>query len=355
MGLKKYEYIDSLRGIAILLVIFVHTGSVLDNMMPYFSDRSILVQMIYNGQYGVQMFFIVSAFTLMMSYYNRIDEQHRTRNFFIRRIFRIVPMYYAAIIYFTIYKYLDISLSHIDFSAVPYKALLYNLFFVNAFMPNHVNGYVPGGWSVSVEFIFYLFVPLICSKIKNVNSALIFTLITLLIPVFLGDLLGRIFYSYIFFCQLPIFGLGIFAYMFLNRSGETLKPVTLILLAAVVFIFCYTDIPIDFMHGIGFIIILITQSRYNLKVLSNRVLAAIGKVSFSMYLVHFAIIYIFNDLRFYNIIPVNSFGTSLINFLLMYLLLVFLTFIVSKLTYTLIEIPGQNLGRKLIKKLDQQK
>ena len=58
---KKYQYIDSLRGIAILLVVLVHVGIVLDNMIDYFPKDSLLLSIIGNGAYGVQLFLIVSA------------------------------------------------------------------------------------------------------------------------------------------------------------------------------------------------------------------------------------------------------------------------------------------------------
>lgn len=57
MAQKKYEYIDSLRGIAILMVIFVHIGVVLDNTLLYFPEDTILHKIIWSGGYGVQLFF----------------------------------------------------------------------------------------------------------------------------------------------------------------------------------------------------------------------------------------------------------------------------------------------------------
>ncbi len=90
---KKYEYIDSLRGIAILLVILTHVRQ----HLRFFPE--LINQITLDGHLGVQLFFIVSAFTLTMSYYSRINEQNKTKNFFIRRFFIIVPLYYLAIVF----------------------------------------------------------------------------------------------------------------------------------------------------------------------------------------------------------------------------------------------------------------
>lgn len=353
---KKYEYIDSLRGIAILMVIIVHIGVVLDNTLLYFPKDTILHKIIWSGGYGVQLFFIVSAYTLTMSYYNRIDESKRTMKFFIRRFFRIAPMYYLAIIYFTFDKYLQFNLVDPDLSAIPVRSMLSNVVFTNALIPEHTNNYVPGGWSVSVEFLFYFIMPFICAKIKTVNSAMILFLVTLLIalildPIFKAYTAFPYFQQYNFFVQLPVFPLGIMTYFYLNNKENKIEPRTVALLAIMLFILCYVALPEHLLFSFLFALILIIQNKYNFKALSNKLLAAVGKVSFSMYLVHFGVIYMLNRIGFNHLIDVTSYGTSILNFILMYLIVAVCTYAISTLTYRIIEVPGQNLGRHLIKRI----
>src|SRR5688500_15882045 len=96
--LKKLDYIDALRGLAILAVVMVHASQ-----YGSFDVHPILARIISEGGRGVQLFFLVSAFTLFLSYKNRSPlESHPTRNFFIRRFFRIAPMYYLGIVYYLI-------------------------------------------------------------------------------------------------------------------------------------------------------------------------------------------------------------------------------------------------------------
>ena len=80
----------------------------------------------------------------------------------------------------------------------------------------------------------------------------------------------------------------------------------------------------------------------------------IGKVSFSMYIIHFFVIQILESLGFVKIIPITNLASSLLNFCMLYLAVALITFLIANITYKLIEIPGQNLGKKIIKKLDQQ-
>lgn len=355
---KKYQYIDSLRGIAILLVVLVHVGIVLDHTLDYFPNDSLLLPIIGNGAYGVQLFLIVSAYTLTMSHYNRLDEPNKNRNFFIRRFFRIAPMYYIAIIYFTLDKYLQFNLADPDFSAIPVRSLVSNVLFTNALIPEHTNNYVPGGWSVSVEFMFYLILPFICSKVKTINSALLLFLATLTLAVIADPWIREntmypYFHEYNFLVQLPVFPLGIIAYFFLNREQHNIKPVTWIYTAVMILIFCYISVPKHIMFSLVFMLLLIIQAKYNFRLLSNKFLSEVGKVSFSMYLIHFAVIYLFNRFGFNHVIGVSNFGSSLLNFVLMYIIVAGAAFTLSSLTYRAIEVPGQDLGKKLIKKLSK--
>ena len=96
MGTQKLDYIDAVRGWAILLVITHHVGSMFPEM-PY------PVKKLTNfGWHGVQLFFLASALTLLMSWHRaRVHDGVFVGSFFVRRFLRIAPMYYAgAAIYF---------------------------------------------------------------------------------------------------------------------------------------------------------------------------------------------------------------------------------------------------------------
>ena len=93
---NKLQYVDAIRGLAIMAVLLVHCGQHGTNHYP-----APITQAIVNGQMGVQLFFVMSAFTLFLSYVNRQGrERFAIRNFFIRRVFRIAPMYWLGIAYY---------------------------------------------------------------------------------------------------------------------------------------------------------------------------------------------------------------------------------------------------------------
>ena len=141
----KYSFINSARGIAILMVIIVHTSQL-------YIFKNIFVKLLFDyGQMGVQLFFIASAYTLCLSAEKRINEKSAIKNFYIRRFFRIFPVYYLGIIlYFILNFYFK------DVGNYTTKNIFSNVFFIHGIVPSANNTIVPGGWSIGAEILFYL-------------------------------------------------------------------------------------------------------------------------------------------------------------------------------------------------------
>jgi peptidoglycan/LPS O-acetylase OafA/YrhL len=156
----KKKYIDSIRGIAILMVIFVHTSLAIKNLG--FCEKILSMY----GQMGVQLFFVASAYTLCLSASNRTDETYKLRKYAIRRYFRIAPAYYLAIFFYFIissakiyFKTGEIMIS----SQYNLVNVLSNITFVHGFYSPANNNIVPGGWSIGTEMAFYVIFPLLYS------------------------------------------------------------------------------------------------------------------------------------------------------------------------------------------------
>lgn len=103
----KLSYLNSTRGIAILMVILVHVSTLYNGQVV----GSFLKIFFYYGQMGVQLFFVASAYTLCLSFDNRKVEKNNLINFYIRRYFRIFPIYYLGIV---IYFILNFYIKNID-------------------------------------------------------------------------------------------------------------------------------------------------------------------------------------------------------------------------------------------------
>ena len=126
---KPLKYIDAVRGYAILGVIMIHVLTVVQ-------PENIYLQLLANkGKYGVQLFFIASAFTLFLSQERRREVEKK--NFFIRRFFRIAPMYYIGIVlYLFVFKEVSNSyngnLKYCGESVVSVFNILSNFIFINS-------------------------------------------------------------------------------------------------------------------------------------------------------------------------------------------------------------------------------
>jgi peptidoglycan/LPS O-acetylase OafA/YrhL len=349
---KKYAYIDSLRGIAILLVLIVHNGTCLH--FP-----KVLNRIVENGQYGVQLFFLVSAFTLMLSYNVRKNEQGSVRNFFIRRFFRIAPMYYLALIYYLFQEYIGFQYFQTGemLNSIPWSAAFSNIFFIHGIRPEWMNSVVPGGWTITIEMTFYAMLPVICKYITNINKCLILLFSSLAIRIFLNYLLigtdwDTNYFLYFYFPnQFPIFLLGILAYFIIKEGTSGIKNGILLLFSFIILIYSIEPSPLPHLIcGLSFFILLIVVSRKNYKLIVNPFMVYIGKISYSIYLVHFAVLYWMEFFHLNKLIPMIDLKTGLVNYVLKYAILLICSSIIAHFTYTLIEKPFQNIGKKIVLK-----
>ncbi|MDR1583485.1 MAG: acyltransferase [Prevotellaceae bacterium] len=356
---NKLTYIDTLRGIAILGVIMIHT-----NQHGQPSDR--LLWLINNGDMGVQLFFVASAFTLFLSFNNRLGkEKTPTRNFFIRRFFRIAPMYYLiGIGYYILQDSLGQRYWLGDETHITTWNIISNFFFVHGVNPYWINSLVPGGWSITVEMTFYAILPFLFSKIKNINQALNFFILSIFIRATLHVFIKHLpffnldqhvwtgFLYWYFPSQLPVFALGIIMYFVINKSYSDISGQTFLLLA-LVFLFQqltgYNIFGRHIMFSIGFIILGVALSRYQTKILVNSIITYIGKISFSMYLVHFAVLHWLTYFHFADFVE-----NGLINYSIRFFIVILGTVVLSTLTYKFIELPFQDFGKKIIKRLDNE-
>jgi peptidoglycan/LPS O-acetylase OafA/YrhL len=360
--IKKLDYIDAVRGIAVLMVLFVHTLTFSDTLNLNHFFRIIAEQ----GRMGVQLFYMASAFTLFYSLSQRVSNS----GFFTRRIFRIAPMFYiASIFYFFLYTiYPNPSIEAASLDSFTFSNLFSHLAFTHGFSPYWINTIVPGGWSVGVEMLFYLLVPAAYFLYKNygVNflhialaSSTAFSWIFnySIVSIFASDLpkYWPAFLYYNFFTQLPIFILGMILYDFIVSKKKSLIPLHIILLSSVVLFYVstvlnkivYTATFAGSMLLLSALLayFIIFMSIYKPKILVNRVFAYLGKISYSMYLTHFASIAL---ISYFTKGYFKDGGE--ITFLFSFLLLVLVTLGISSLTYKYIEKPMIIKGNKLIEK-----
>jgi peptidoglycan/LPS O-acetylase OafA/YrhL len=175
---KRLDGVDLIRGLAILFVLMNHVNmQLLFARVPYTKGlpAQLVSSLVWNGQYGVQMFFAVSGFLITATSIRRWGSLRalRPRDFYLLRFARIAPLLLLLLVVLS-----TLHLAHVDHFVIKKKvaslgaALLAALTFrINVL--EATRGYLPGNWdilwSLSVEEMFYLFFPLACLLFKRLR------------------------------------------------------------------------------------------------------------------------------------------------------------------------------------------
>ena len=366
----NYAYIDCLRGYAILLVITSHLPYSYPEL-PYPIRRLSLL-----GMTGVQLFFLASCVTLLLSWHREQTLRGRadTGAFFLRRAFRIIPAYYLGGLF---YWWLDPPAHGFDLAQ-----FLTAYGFVNLWHPLTAPtvvgqwSVIPGGWSVSVEFTFYALFPFIAGTVTSLWRAALFTLGALILAI-LANRAGFLlwhqtystqvmegFLSAWFPNQLPVFALGTLVFFFLGSSrqlisrrfADTLAAAALVILFALAWSSfpmwageTFSILCIDQAAALPLAIFVLALSRSAPgSFLVNPAAALVGKISFSAYLLHFAAIELLPG-RFPHVFHTQASGVAaILAYAAGWLAVTGATCVGAFCTYHAIERPMIKLGRRLI-------
>jgi peptidoglycan/LPS O-acetylase OafA/YrhL len=303
--MKYIKGLDTLRAFAVITVIFHHWGF----PIPDRSVSDLLHKIIPDGRFGVDLFFVLSGF-LITSILLDARSADRTRlkvirNFMIRRILRIFPVYYLTLIilawigYPFIQKHLGWFLSYSS-NILSFRNKSWNAF-------SH-------SWTLSVEEQFYLVWPWCIVYVGAKYLKYVFTA-ALLIGV------GTI--VYVSKIRVDAWGLlltpacmisfgigGMYAWLSKEPGGAKgfMRVITLLMPIAVILHFYwafssdgghfnYLTRIVNSLISIWLIHKIITQQPGWLqsKVLENPILNKIGQVSYGIYIFHYAIPWLYQQ------------------------------------------------------------
>ena len=322
MGSRNFG-IDLARTLAISMVILVHTTG------------------IGFGRFGVQLFFCISGYLLGDFY----QKQSRIQ-FLLHRAFRLFPL----AIFFITFFYLKNINSPVEI--ILNLTLLQNLIW---------NSYTfPGGWSISSEWIFSIFLVLVLPKHKN--KLIYFFIATLVLQLASGIyvfLIGGVSpessaSTYLFRTWVnttnPFINLGFFisGILILNSKDKIIKINRFILIGISLIMILVDEVIGHLMFGwqlaIPAIFVLALRANTNNQSLS-RMISFLGKRTYGIFFVHFLI---WNNLRLfmsedqYLFLAHENLG-RIIQFFLVYII----SLLGGAITYTYIEKPFMRLSKKI--------
>jgi peptidoglycan/LPS O-acetylase OafA/YrhL len=306
-----FPNLNGLRFVAAMLVFVSHVEVVRSNFnLPNHIDNHFFWII---GKLGVVLFFVLSGF--LITYLLLIEEKQTNtivvKNFYIRRILRIWPLYFLIII-FSLFIAPNLSFFHLPNceSALDGNSLFTVSVLLFSFLPNllcAIMGIVPYAaqvWSIGTEEQFYLIWPLLMKKIKNklllfISVFVLYNVIKLMLislqhkAVFLKGLLGFWYYFNIDCMALGAIG----AYLVFSKKIKVLNiiysiPFQLINYLLLILLIGFS-VEFRYMHfeiyGVlfAFAIINLASNKKSIVNLENPVLNYFGKISYGIYMYHF--------------------------------------------------------------------
>ncbi len=287
--------IQSLRGIAVLLVLLFH----------FFPD------IFPRGYLGVDIFFVISGYLMSKIINEKINKKFSLFEFYLSRLRRILPSLLLVIFvisFISLILLLPNDYSNLYDSVIFTFLLIPNFYFwLNGGYFGLVDELKPllHLWSIGVEFQFYFFIPIFyLFLIKYFRTIKINYFIVLL---FLSSLLSNIYIDYIdgknfsffmFFTRLWEFLIGSLCYHFVKRSYYKKDWIIFILFFLFLFVlfngFNYEIYNKLFAVLFAFSIICFNSKNFYISYLfENKFLVFLGFISYALYLWHWPILSLF--------------------------------------------------------------
>lgn len=341
---------DVLRGFAAIGVVLFHvyylSGAPKTALIGFFVGRL---------DFFVRLFFALSAFAIAYAYSARLNSQSDMRNFYLKRFFRLAPLFYFVMLCGAL---LTLWQGRPGPSFYDY---LLSLTFSFSFVPGKNGSIVGGGWSLGLEWIFYIAFPFLLSLARNLRAALALWVLTCILAIASSlyfsnsaEVDGLRNYGLLFIlAHLPFFVAGIacfHAFTVCNRRGfvigvQVTGPVTiaLFLITLVYFHFGWTTkIPEEvYLSILAFILIFLAASGFPAW-LDNNLTRYLGRLSYSLYLIQFLVFGLYDHLRVFAWLCAFRFNPELI-YLLCAAATMIAVIVLSALTYHFIERPGMRV------------
>jgi len=343
---KHFHTFDALRFISFFLVFLHHLPK---------SEWETIAAFQRSGGIGVCFFFVLSGFLITYILLFEKEKRHTIslKKFFVRRILRIWPLFYAMILFAFLTPYL-LNVFGLSATNDGYQPnWLVSVLFGENYMMMYTDSFPDRAplrvmWSLCIEEHFYIIwgILLYCfSKVSLPNI--------IIASILLANII-RIIYSYLgipaldIFTYIDYFAYGaIPAYLLMTKSTVLEKtskiPMInkyLLVLFTISFVFIFPNLDIQNVvikniipnvFGILFsIVILFTLSNSNyLHIKNNTLISKLGKYTYSLYLVHTIVILL--------LIQISKHISFLGNWFAFSLIALILTIIVSIISYEIFE------------------
>lgn len=337
---QRVDSIDHLRGIlAATIMVYHYIGWSFPGWMSPDGLLSVL------GYYGVAAFFVISGISLAIAYDGRLTDRSDVLQFFNRRFFRILPLYWVA-------ASATILISGFSTLGLTWKEMVAN--YTLSFSLGLGRSFVTGGWSIGNEIFFYLLFPvlfwLICRSVRwalavfGISAVLIVLWAFVVVPSGLND--SEKWWHYISnWNQLNFFVTGVIIGRYFKPASFSRGASYCALACALACLTAANVITrgdlVEYWNRVFLslatllLVLSVYQINWQSSAIVGRILAFLGLISYSLYLLHPVVrdAMVILGARV-TIGPMTALIGSVI-----------LTILASWLSYKLIETPGIRLGK----------
>jgi len=339
------DFVTALRAVAALLVVLDHTDA-LQNFGWLGANITLA------AKHGVEIFFVISGFTIATTFQTAPSYGH----YLTRRLLRIAPPYYVAIIAGFILAsdglMQPMGLLSAFGGALDLRNLGLHLVFLSDFDWRIADSILGVEWTIPIEVFWYVLLPFVILRLRNLRSVIVYTLafiaFDLLVRVLALRFLpqGHIIFVDTFVAKYGYYFLaGILAFRI--RRGDRHNPVLarFSVYAAPALIFAALVLANNLsgaLTGLGTFLLVAfyrpaAHPRLN-RIFCSRPLLFFGSISFSIYLTHKIVIMLWERWG----APFEALEGPL------YMLVVLcVTVLLSALMYRWIEQPSNRFGKRI--------
>lgn len=338
----KISQITFTRFVAAMAIVISHFNKDL-----FLYKISFISDIFLRANVGVSYFFILSGFIMIVAYHRK--EKIGYQDYYRNRVARIYPLYVVGLLLYLLTRYSDFGFYNVFLylsgiqSWIPGKALILNF----------------PGWSISVEFLFYLLFPLLYNYFYVKGNKSIWVIVILIwigTQVFSNLYISSSSYkgphteSHEFIHYFPLWHINEFlignlaGLFFVKNRKEKNYDLTIVLLFIGIML-SLIFIPLNFHNGL--MAVLFVPAIYMIscnngvvtKVFSIKPLEFLGEISYAIYIIHIPLLYILRSVLW------DDFKISQSNTVFWIYMLVLM--VVSAVFYEFIERPMRNYLKKI--------
>ncbi len=351
---SRLEYLDSVRGIAAMMVVVYHfIGWKWGDYTKYH-----VASLIFNGSDAVSFFFVLSGFVLSYKYFHS-DSQLNLPRFTYKRILRLYPAFIITILLNFLYwnraELMDGQVIGVlkDIFLFDNKDLLLEFTMVR----NMHKYYIPG-WTLGVEMALSLLMPfLIMAGRKSVKILWWF----LPISFYLGSYISMFIFHFVLGTLLSFYYKEATTFSWKTWKYKNWN-IPILIGTCLFFSIRHFDrissfpvgyqhvadlLKLDFFHFTGLasavILLWIISNKTAQKLLNTKPLLFLGKISYSIYLMHWIFVVFVMD---YWDKLINLFPNFYLGFGLLLLAVIIATILSATLLYNFVEKPFINIAKK---------